>query len=182
MAVPYEKMPPVASFSVSSPDFLSGGPFAPEQYSAVFGVPGGRDESPALSWSGAPQETKSFAVTLFDPDAPIPSGFWHWGLVDLPPDTDGLPAGAGAPDAKLPGAAFHLPMEAGLNQFVGAAPPAGTGRHRYVFAVHALDVESVRDLGVNEKTTLAVFHFLAREHTLARGIVEAWGSADEGNS
>ena len=177
--MPYSKLPPVASFPVTSPDFTPGGPFAPAQYSAVFQVPGGQDLSPQLDWSGAPEGTKSFAVTMFDPDAPIPSGFWHWGLVDLPADTEGLPAGAGAPDAKLPGAAFHLPMEAGMNQFVGAAPPAGTGRHRYVFAVHALDVDSVRDLGVTDKSSIAVFHFTVREHTLARGLVEGWASADE---
>ena len=118
-------------------------------------------------------------MTTFDPDAPPPRGFWHWGLVDIPADATGLPTGAGAPDAKLPGAAFHLKNEIGIPQYVGAAPPAGTGRHRYFTVVHALDVESVRDLGVNEDTTLAVFHFLTRDHSLGRATITTWASADE---
>jgi Raf kinase inhibitor-like YbhB/YbcL family protein len=177
--VPYSKLPPVRSFPVTSTDVEPGKRFAPAQHSGVFGVPGGADMSPQLAWSGAPEGTKSFSVTMFDPDAPIPSGFWHWGLVDIPGGVTELPAGAGSPDAKLPGEAFHLPMVVGMNQYVGAAPPAGTGKHRYVFAVHALDVESVRDLGVSEQSTIAVFHFLVRDHTLARGLLEAWASSDE---
>ena len=109
--MPYSKLPPVASFPVTSTDVEPGRRLAAEQHSAVFGVPGGADVSPQLAWSGAPAGTRSFAVTVFDPDAPIPSGFWHWGLVDIPGDVRELPAGAGSPDAELPGAAFHLPSE-----------------------------------------------------------------------
>ena len=177
--MPYSSSEQVPTFTVTSSQFEHGQRFGPAQGSAIFGVPGGQDESPHLAWSGAPEGTKSFAVTMFDPDAPIPSGFWHWGLVDLPADVHELPAGAGAPDAKLPGAAFHLPNETGGKQFVGFGPPPGTGRHRYVTAVHALDVDSVRELGVSEDTTIAVFHFMVRGHTLGRALTEAWASADE---
>ncbi len=177
--MPYSKLPPVRSFPVTSAEVEPGERLAPEHHSGVFGVPGGRDVSPQLAWSDVPEGTRSIAVTMFDPDAPIPSGFWHWGLVDIPGDVRELPAGAGSPDAELPGAAFHLPSEVGTNQYVGAAPPEGTGRHRYVFAVHALDVDSVRGLGVTEQSTIAVFHFLVRDHTLGRGILEAWASGDE---
>jgi Raf kinase inhibitor-like YbhB/YbcL family protein len=177
--VPYDKLPPVPSFTVTSTDVEHGERFAPEHWSGIFGVPGGADLSPQLSWSGAPEATRSYTVTMFDPDAPIPSGFWHWGLCDLPADVTELPSGAGAPDAKLPGAAFHLKNEAGLAQYIGAAPPAGTGRHRYFIVVHAVDVDSVRDLGVTEDSTLAVLHFLIRDHTLGRAIMTPWASADE---
>jgi Raf kinase inhibitor-like YbhB/YbcL family protein len=178
--MPYSKLPPVPSFEVVSSTVGEGERFKPAQWSGAFGVPGGRDESPQLSWSGFPAGTRSFAVTMYDPDAPIPSGFWHWGLVDVPAGVTELPAGAGAADADLPGAAFQLPMEAGMRQFVGAAPPAGTGRHRYYIAVHALDVDSVRELGITEDTNLAILHFSMREHTLGRAILQAWADGDEG--
>jgi Raf kinase inhibitor-like YbhB/YbcL family protein len=178
--MPYSKSAPVPSFEVASETVADGARFSPPQWSGAFGVPGGQDASPQLSWSGFPAGTRSFAVTMFDPDAPIPSGFWHWGLVDIPAGVTSLPTGAGSPDADLPGAAFHIPMEAGMRQYIGAAPPAGTGRHRYFIAVHALDVDSVRDLGVDENTNLAVFHFTVRDHTLARAVMQAWADGDEG--
>jgi Raf kinase inhibitor-like YbhB/YbcL family protein len=177
--MPYEKLRPVPSFTVTSTDVVDGERLAPVHWSGLFGVPGGEDTSPQLSWSGAPEGTKSYAVTMFDPDAPIPSGFWHWGLVDIPGDVTELPTGAGSPDAKLPGAAFHLPMEAGMPQYVGAAPPEETGRHRYVIVVHALDVESARDLGVTDGATIGVLHFMIRDHTLGRAFITPWASADE---
>jgi Raf kinase inhibitor-like YbhB/YbcL family protein len=177
--MPYSKMPPVPSFTVTSDDAAEGERLPAKHWSGLFGVPGGEDVSPQLSWSGFPAGTKSFAVTMFDPDAPIPSGFWHWGLVDIPADVTELPTGAGAPDAKLPGSAFHLKNEASIPQYIGSAPPAGTGRHRYFTVVHALDVESVRELGVNEDTTLAVLHFMVRDRTLGRATITPWASADE---
>ena len=179
MAVPYENSEQVPSMTVTSSSFQAGERLAPEHGSRIFEVPGGEELSPQLSWGPLPEGTKSIVVTMFDPDAPIPSGFWHWGLADLPGDTTELPAGAGAGDAILPGQAFHVPNEIGGQQYVGFGPPPGTGRHRYVFAVHALDVDSVRDLGVTPETTIAVLHFSMRGHTLARGLLQGWASADE---
>jgi Raf kinase inhibitor-like YbhB/YbcL family protein len=176
---PYDNSEKVPSFTVTSTGFKEGERLAPEHGSAIFEVPGGQEESPQLSWGPLPQGTKSLAVTMYDPDAPIPSGFWHWGLVDLPADTTELPAGSGASDASLPGDAFHVGNEIGGKSYVGFGPPPGTGRHRYFFAVHALDVDSVRELGVTPETSIAVLHFMMRGHTLGRGILQGWASADE---
>lgn len=114
-------------------------------------------------------------MTVIDPDAPTPSGFWHWGLVDLPADTTALPTRAGDPAAELPGEAFQLRNDAGLVGYLGAAPAAGTGLHHYYTAVHALDVESVRELGVGEDSTLALLHFVIRGHVLARAVMAPTG-------
>jgi Raf kinase inhibitor-like YbhB/YbcL family protein len=176
---PYDTSEQLPSFTVSSSEFKPGERLAPEHGSAIFEVPGGRETSPQLSWGPVPEGTRSIAVTMFDPDAPIPSGFWHWGLADLPADTTELPAGAGAGDGSLPGEAFHVPNEIGMHQYVGFGPPPGTGRHRYYFVVHALDVDSVRDLGVTPDTTPAVLHFMMRGHELGRGVLQGWASADE---
>jgi Raf kinase inhibitor-like YbhB/YbcL family protein len=177
--MPYSNAEKVPSLTVTSESFQAGERLPAEAGGGAFGVPGGRDVSPQLSWGPLPEGTRSVAVSMYDPDAPVPSGFWHWGLADLPGDTTELPAGAGAGDDSLPGDAFHLPNEVGGRQYVGFGPPPGTGRHRYIVAVHALDVESVRDLGVTPDSTIAVLHFMMRGHTLARGLVEGWASADE---
>lgn len=174
----YDKLPPVPSFTVTSTDIADGERFPVEQHSGMFEVPGGKDLSPQLSWPDAPEGTKSFAVTMYDQDAPIPSGFWHWGLADIPGDVTSLATGAGAPDAALPGAAWQLKNDVSLPQYIGAAPPPGTGKHRYYVVVHALDVDSVKEVGVTEESTLAALHFLILGHTLGRAIISPWANAD----
>jgi len=164
--LPYDFMPPVPSFELSSDDVADGEMMSDNQVYNSFGMTG-KNISPSLSWSGFPPETRSFAVTCYDPDAPTGSGFWHWILLGLPSSVTSLPAGAGS-GTGLPSGAFHVRNDYGSKDFGGAAPPAGDPPHRYVFAVHALDVAS---LDVNDSVTAAVAGFNLRFHTIARALL-----------
>jgi hypothetical protein len=159
---PYELLPQVPSFSVSSDDVSHGEPLKDDQV-AEHG-----NSSPQLTWSGAPEGTRSYTVTCYDPDAPTPSGFWHWALVDLPPEVTSLDAGAGAEGASLPGGAFMLRNDGGVQGFMGAAPPAGDQVHRYYFVVHAVTEDT---LGIDDSASNAVMSFNLAFKTAARAIV-----------
>ncbi len=159
---PYTLLPAVGTFSVTSTDVRDG-----EQLPDAQVFEGG-NTSPQLSWSGFPAETRSFVVTCFDPDAPTPSGFWHWVAVNLPADTTSLDTGAGASDDTLPGNAFHVRSDYGTRAFGGAAPPKGDHPHRYFFVVHAVDVDA---LDVDSDASPAVVSFNLAFHTLARAII-----------
>jgi Raf kinase inhibitor-like YbhB/YbcL family protein len=165
---PYAGLPDVPSFSVTSTDVADGKTLATPQVSGIFGA-GGEDVSPQLSWSGFPPETRSFVVTVYDPDAPTASGFWHWAVVDIPASVTSLPSGAGDESGSgLPEGAFQLANDAGLKRYLGAAPPAGHGPHRYITVVHAVDVES---LGIPQDATPAFLGFNLFGHTLARAVL-----------
>lgn len=159
---PYDLLPPVPSFTVTSNDITDGQPLDPRFTQA------GENVSPHLSWSGFPTETQSFLVNCFDPDAPTPAGFWHWTIVDLPADLTELEQGWGESDLMLPGAAFHVRNDGGDHAYAGAAPPPGDRPHRYAFAVHALDTDSL-DLDADDSPTRVAF--VALFHTIARAVI-----------
>lgn len=162
---PYAELPGVPDFELSSEDIDSGEPLNSAQASGIMGC-GGKDESPQLSWSGFPADTKSFAVTVYDPDAPTASGFWHWAVANIPVTTTSLPASAGAEgSANLPAGAITLKNDGGFAGYVGAAPPPGHGVHHYHVVVHAVDVEK---LEISSEATCANLGFNLFSHTLGR--------------
>ncbi|GGG09914.1 hypothetical protein GCM10007304_25020 [Rhodococcoides trifolii] len=165
---PYAALPDLPSFELTSEDITDGGPLKEDQVSGIMGA-GGHDQSPQLSWSGFPEETKSFVVTVYDPDAPTASGFWHWAVADIPASTTSLVVGAGDDQGTgLPTSAITLKGDAGVARFIGAAPPAGHGPHRYFVAVHAVDTES---LGIDETASPAYLGFNLFSHAIARAVI-----------
>jgi Raf kinase inhibitor-like YbhB/YbcL family protein len=167
---PYARLPEVPTFDVTSASVEDGEPFAAAQLSGILGMPGGADSSPALSWSGAPTNTKSYAVTVYDPDAPTGSGFWHWAVANISADTATLPEGAGSEDGNdLPVGAVQFPNDARLAHYLGAGPPAGH-LDRYFITVHALDVD---DIDVPRDSTPAFLGFTMASHTLGRATLIA---------
>lgn len=158
--LPHDFHPPVPAFSVTSDDVKEGAALKGAQVYAEGNV------SPQLRWEGFPAETKSFAVTCYDPDAPTGSGFWHWVLFDIPVSVTELPAGAGSGEfAGLPAGAVQARNDYGSKDFGGAAPPPGDGPHRYVFTVYAVDKES---LGLDSGATPAYVGFNLRFHAIGR--------------
>jgi Raf kinase inhibitor-like YbhB/YbcL family protein len=130
--------------------------------SGVFGA-GGEDVSPQLSWSGAPEGTQSFAVTVYDPDAPTASGFWHWAAFNIPGDVTELASGASR--VSMPAGTVELKNDGGTVGYIGAAPPAGHGPHHYWIVVHALDVA---ELQIPADASCAFLGFNLFGHTLGR--------------
>ena len=163
---PYDFLPQLPGFTLISQSVTDGQPLANAQVSGILGA-GGEDASPQLSWSGFPEETRSFAVTVYDPDAPTASGFWHWAVANLPATVTELPAGVGD-GSLLPGDALTLVNDAGMRRYVGAAPPPGHGPHRYFIAVHAVDVEK---LDVPAEGTPAYLGFNLFGHAIARALI-----------
>ena len=157
---PYELLPATASFTVTSSDVTDGQPLKDDQVAEL------GNTSPQLSWEGAPDGTRSYVVTCFDPDAPTPSGFWHWVLVDLPAHVTSLETGAAA--NALPDKAFHVRNDGGESGFMGAAPPPNDQVHRYYFVVHAVGEDS---LGVDAGASPAVVSFNLAFKTLGRAII-----------
>ena len=165
---PYDLLPKVPSFQVTSDDLKHEQTMGNEH---VADMAGGGNVSPHLRWSGSPSETKGFAVTCYDPDAPTGSGFWHWAVVGLPADVTELPRGAGTPSGKdLPKGAFQLRNDAGQVGYTGAAPPQGDRVHRYFFAVHALDADK---LDVPPDASPAWLGFNITFHIIGRGVLVA---------
>lgn len=168
---PFARLPKAPTLTLTSTSVRDGGPLPTAQLSGIFGVPGGRDASPQLSWSGAPEGTMGYAVTVYDADAPTGSGFWHWAVANLPATITDLAEGAGdTTGSGIPAPAVQLPNDARAARFIGGAPPAGHGPHRYFITVTALDVA---DIGVPAESTPAFLGFAMGPHTLARATMLA---------
>ena len=146
---------------VTSSSFSEGGKIATNY---VFNGCGGQNVSPQLSWSGAPEGTKSFAITCFDPDAPTGSGYWHWLAFDIPASVNSLNEGAGN---QSHGGGKSTTNDYGMVGYGGPCPPKGDGDHHYTFTVYALDVDKIQ--GASEKTSGASLVFMMRGHVLATG-------------
>ena len=147
------------AFTLTSNDFRDGD-VLPDAHVQAKG-----NTSPHLAWSGAPEGTKSFAVTAYDPDAPTGSGFWHWTVANIAADVSEIPAGGPVPSGGVEGRTDY-----GSPGFGGAAPPPGHGPHRYIFTVFAVDTET---LDVTPDDSGAVFGFNLHFHTLARASITA---------
>ncbi len=132
-----------AGFALSSPTIKPNSTLTDAQVFNGFGCTG-KNISPALSWSGAPAGTKSFAVTLYDPDAPTGSGWWHWVVYNIPASATSIPEGAGDAAGKgLPAGSAQGRTDFGAAGFGGACPPAGDKPHRYVFTIYALKTDKL---------------------------------------
>lgn len=167
---PYAALPALPALSVTSESIVDGAELPVAQRSGIMGA-GGEDVSPQLSWSGAPEGTKSYAVTCFDPDAPTASGFWHWAVANIPASVTSLAAGVGdGAEGSLPEGALTLNNDAGLPRYVGAAPPAGHGPHRYIYVVHAVGQEK---LDLPATATPAYLGFNLFGAAIARGAITA---------
>jgi len=156
---------PSAGFTLSSTDFQPDSLMPKSFEFNGFGC-SGENKSPVLKWSGAPREAKSFAVTVFDPDAPTGSGWWHWFVIDIPASVTELPSDAGAiGGAKLPRAARHVRIDYGFDGWGGPCPPPGDKPHRYVFTVYALKVDK---LDIPADATAALAGFMVNANAIAK--------------
>jgi Raf kinase inhibitor-like YbhB/YbcL family protein len=162
-----------SALTLTSPDIKAGGKISDEQVANVFGCEG-KNISPALSWSGAPKGTKSFAISIYDPDAPTGSGFWHWVVVNIPPDVTSLAKGAGDPKAGgLPAGALQTRTDFGVPGYGGPCPPKGDKPHHYHFTIFAVDTDK---LDADENASAAVVGFNLHFHTLAKAtLTGVWG-------
>jgi len=159
-----------AGFTLSSPTIKPGSMLTEAQVFKGFGCEG-KNTSPALKWSGAPSGTKSYAVTVYDPDAPTGSGWWHWVVYNIPASATELPEGAGGTDGKgLPAGAAQGRTDFGSAGFGGACPPKGDKPHRYIFTVHALKTDKIE---VPADASAALVGFMVNANRLAKASFEA---------
>lgn len=161
---PYAPLPDLPPLKVNSESFSDGDKLPEDQL-------GGNDVSPELTWEPGPEGTESYAVTVFDPDAPTASGFWHWAVFNIPADVTSLKVGAGDKElAGLPDGATALRGDSGSRGYYGAMPPEGHGPHRYLYAVHAVSEK----LDIDDRSTATVLGFNLNFKATARGIIWGW--------
>lgn len=150
------------SFTLTSNTISEGQQLEAAHVFQGFGCEGG-NAAPDLAWTGAPEGTRSFAVTVYDPDAPTGSGWWHWFAFNIPADVTGLPA-----DGTLPSGVVELSNDYGMEGFGGACPPPGEV-HRYQFTVHALGTLLELDNSVSN----ALAGFMVNANSLASATITA---------
>lgn len=159
-----------ANFSIESPDIKPAKTIPETHVFNGFGCAGG-NVSPSFEWKHPPKGTKSFAVTVYDPDAPTGSGWWHWVVFNLPADTRALAAGAGDPaSGKTPQGAVQSRTDFGKPGWGGPCPPKGDKPHRYVFTVHALKVDK---LDLDENATAALVGFMIHANRIGKASITA---------
>ncbi len=131
----------------------------------------GENISPTLSWSNAPKATKSFAITVYDPDAPTGSGWWHWVVFNIPVNVNSLPSDFGNMAKKHSINAIQSITDFGKTGFGGACPPVGDKPHRYYFTVHALNVDK---LDLDEKASAALVGYMINAHSLGKATIVSY--------
>jgi Raf kinase inhibitor-like YbhB/YbcL family protein len=159
------------NFCLKSPEFVENGTLNKKHEFNSFGGDG-NNLSPKLEWSNFPVNAKSFALTLYDPDAPTGSGFWHWIILNIPIDVCVLEKNAGDIESKYaPKNAIHIVNDYGFKGFGGPCPPSGDKPHRYEFVLHAIDVEKI---DIDEKCTNAVARFMINQHSIEKAKTTAY--------
>jgi Raf kinase inhibitor-like YbhB/YbcL family protein len=160
-----------SAFQLSSPAIKEKGKIGNEQVFSGFGCSGG-NVSPELHWDNAPKETKSFALTVYDPDAPTGSGWWHWVIFNIPSTVYTLPANAGKPDDPVAvEGSIQSVTDFGQAGYGGPCPPAGDKPHRYIFTVYALKVDQ---LPLKKESSGALVGFYLHQNTLAKASLTAY--------
>ena len=161
---------PAAAFRLDSPEIKGNGIIDKKFEANVFGC-GGENKSPSLNWNRPPKDTKSFAVTVYDPDAPTGSGWWHWSVINIPATVMELKADAGnASNANLPAGARQVRNDYGVAAWGGLCPPPGDHPHRYVFTVYALKTDK---LDIPADATAALAGFMINANALGKASFSA---------
>ncbi|CAM1359581.1 YbhB/YbcL family Raf kinase inhibitor-like protein [Tenacibaculum xiamenense] len=162
------------TFTLTSSDL--GGQATKNQEFGGFGCTG-KNESPQLSWKNAPAETKSFAITMYDPDAPTGSGWWHWLVFDIPTNISSIPTNAGNVSLNLlPKEVVQSITDYGTRGYGGPCPPQGHGFHQYIITVYALNKETLK---LNSKTNPAVVGYYLNSSALAKASIVAYYKRDK---
>jgi Raf kinase inhibitor-like YbhB/YbcL family protein len=158
-----------APFKITSPEINEGAKIAQEQVFNDFGCQGA-NVSPALNWTGAPTGTKSFAVTVYDPDAPTGSGWWHWVVFNIPASAKGLPKNVSAQTDLLPAGSVQSRTDFGKPGYGGPCPPVGDKPHRYQFTLYALKVDK---LPLDENAPAAMVGFYLHQNLIKKTVLNA---------
>ena len=153
------------TFTLSSPTIKANSTLTDAHVFNGFGCTG-KNISPALTWKNAPKTAKSYAITVYDPDAPTGSGWWHWLAYNIPSQTTSLEAGAGVVDSNLlPAGTVQGRTDFGNNAFGGACPPVGDKPHRYIFTIHALNTDKIE---LPTDASAAMIGYMLNVHRIAK--------------